>query len=101
MPHTYTRADPNIVANSGDTFVIELEGNPTTGYEWQLEFDPEMLELLDQGITPMSSNFGAGAAQRFELRASHPGDATIRAIYKRRWETNPIDEQTFDVQVKD
>ena len=101
MPRTYTKADPSIVANSGDTFVIELEGNPTTGYEWQLEFDPDMLELLDQAITPASSNIGASAAQRFELRASHSGDATIRAVYKRRWQNKSIDQQTFDVKVTD
>ena|SRR5687767_11291236 len=99
MPQTYSKADHSIVANNGETFVIELEGSPTTGYEWQLEFEPDKLELLDEAIAPLSNNIGASAAHRFELRAARPGHATIRAVYKRRWEANPIDQQTFDVQV--
>jgi len=99
MPQTYKKAENSIVANSGESFVIELEGNPTTGYEWQLEFEPDQLELLDQEIKPLSNNIGAGAAQRFELRAARPGHATIRALYKRRWEADPIDQQTFEVEV--
>ena len=99
MPQTYTKADRRIVANSGDTFVIELEGNPTTGYEWQLEFDQDKLELLDEATAPLGSGIGAGSAQRFELRASHPGHATIRAIYKRQWEANPREQETFEVDV--
>jgi len=54
---------------------------------------------LDEAIEPLSNNIGAAAAQRFELRAARPGRATIRALYKRRWEANPIDQQTFEVQV--
>ena len=99
MPQTYRKAEHNIVANNGETFVIELEGNPTTGYEWQLEFEPDQLELVDEAIQPLSNNVGAAAAHRFELRAARPGKATVRALYKRRWETKAIDQQTFDVEV--
>ena len=99
MPQTYGKAEHNIVATNGETFVIELEGNPTTGYEWQLEFEPDQLELVDEAIQPLSNNIGAAAAQRFEFRAARPGHATIRALYKRRWETKPLHQQTFDVEV--
>ncbi|HSE24369.1 MAG TPA: protease inhibitor I42 family protein [Pyrinomonadaceae bacterium] len=99
MSSIYTKADNQIVIKVGDDFVIELEANPTTGYEWQLEFDSGMLTLLNQQFKPKSAGVGAGGMQHSRFRASTPGQTRIRAIYKRSWEANSLEEHTFIVNV--
>jgi inhibitor of cysteine peptidase len=101
MPRVYTRADNKIVAPVGESFTIELEGNPTTGYEWELEFDNDKLKLMDRQYQPPDANaVGGGGKEQFKLKAIKKGDTVIRAIYKRAWERDPIEEKKFNVQLK-
>lgn len=99
MSSIYTKADSDIAVQVGDEFVVELEGNPTTGYEWQLKFDTDKLTLTSQQYKQKSSAVGAGGVQHFKLKASKPGQATILAIYKRSWEANSLEEHTFNVKI--
>lgn len=69
MSLIYSKSNNQIIAGVGDPFVIELEGNPTTGYEWQLQFDSDKIVLLDQQYKPVGSKLGrAGCSDSsFEL----------------------------------
>jgi len=44
----FTQDDHNISVAKGQTFIVRLDSNPTTGYTWMLRGDaaPEGLELL-------------------------------------------------------
>jgi hypothetical protein len=44
----FTKEDHNISVAKGQTFIVRLDSNPTTGYTWMLRGDaaPEGLELL-------------------------------------------------------
>lgn len=99
MASVYTKSDNEITASVGDSIVIELEGNPTTGYEWKLHFDSDKLKLLDQQYKVGGGSIGAGGVQRFKIEALKPGQTTIRAVYKRAWEADPLEEHTFRVKV--
>jgi len=99
MSSIYTRADNQIAVQVGDDFVIELEANPTTGYEWQLEFDSGTLTLLNQVFKKKGGGIGAAGVQHFRFQASTPGQTRIRAIYKRSWEASSLEEHTFIVKV--
>jgi inhibitor of cysteine peptidase len=99
MPKTY-RADSDIVAGVGEPFVIELESNPTTGYEWQLQVDPNKVEIINRKYQSSGSGIGAGGSEQITLRPISSGDTSIRALYKRNWETNPIKERHFKLRVR-
>lgn len=101
MSRVYTSADSEIVVPVGETFIIELEGNPTTGYEWELQLDNDKLKVVDRQYQPAGTDtVGGGGTERFRLKAIKKGDVVIRAIYKRAWETNAIEEKKFNVQIK-
>jgi predicted secreted protein len=101
MSRVYTRAENKIVVPVGESFTIELEGNPTTGYEWELQFDNDKLKLTDQQYQPPGANaIGGGGKEQFILKAIKKGNTVIRAVYKRAWESDPIEEKKFDVQIK-
>lgn len=101
MPHVYTSADNKIVVPVGESFTIELEGNPTTGYEWELQFDNDKLKVVDRQYQPPGTDaVGGGGKERFRLKAIKRGDTVIRAIYKRAWEPGSIEEKKFNVQIK-
>ena len=100
MPRTYTSADNQIVAKDGESFVIELQGNATTGYEWELEFDTGMIKGVGQEYKPGGEGIGAGGRERFTLKALKAGETVIRALYKRPWEREAIEEKKFKVRIQ-
>ena len=87
------------VTEVGKTFTISLESNPTTGYSWQAEFDPEYLELVNTGFVTDSSLIGAGGVESFEFLALKQGQVEVTMIYKRPWENGFIDKQIAVVKV--
>lgn len=99
MSRVYTMSDDEIVAAEGELFVIELEGNPTTGYEWELQFDKNRIKTIDREYEPPGETLGGGGSERFTLQAIDSGDTSIRAIYKRAWEPEPLEEKDFKVHI--
>ena len=39
--------EPQINASLGKEFIVSLESNPSTGFEWWTEFDPNYLSLMN------------------------------------------------------
>ena len=58
-------ADPGntIRVEAGESFAIELAGNPTTGYLWEANVDDQYLELLFQEFESRGESVGAGGAK--------------------------------------
>lgn len=85
----------------GDTLTLSLAGNPTTGYNWELnELDQSILE--QQGETEYkagSTLLGAGGVYTFTFKAVAPGSTTLMVIYYRSFEKDvpPID--TFEMTI--
>lgn len=52
----------------GDSFLLSLESNPTTGYAWQAQFDDELFELVESKFESSSEDIGAGGVESFEFR---------------------------------
>ncbi len=84
----------------GDTLIIELRGNPTTGYQWQLDTaDTRVLEPQGEPDYAVSSNaMGAGGTYTFRFKAVASGQTTLRLVYKRPWEDSLSDE-TFEAVI--
>jgi inhibitor of cysteine peptidase len=94
-------ADPGdtICVEAGESFAIELAGNPTTGYMWQPDVDSQHLELLGQEFEPGGGGIGAGGKEIFRFRALAAGDTEIAFSYQRPWDKESHDTSSFQVAI--
>jgi len=87
---TLTRADDgrSVELNVGNTVVLRLEENPTTGYQWALDRDGgDVLALrASDYVGPTGSRVGGGGQRLFTFQAKRAGSATIRLKLWRAWE---------------
>jgi len=86
--------------------VIELDGNPTTGYTWVYEMSEEgIIEEVSNVYTPISTSdalVGIGGTFRFEFRAVSPGEVGLQFSYLRTFQENSvISTRTYAVTVDD
>ncbi|MFC1712573.1 protease inhibitor I42 family protein [Candidatus Poribacteria bacterium] len=83
----------------GKTFIISVGANPSTGYEWLLEFDSEMLELVSREFISDSRLIGAPGSETIEFMGLEEGQAEVIMIYKRPWEAETLSEQVVSVEI--
>lgn len=100
----YGPGDTAISAKAGETFTIELEENPTTGYQWSVTVSDETVVALDKDeYVPddMSGDIaGSGGTRALTFKAIKAGGATIDMVNERSWEPSPDDEKLqFNVTV--
>ena len=100
MPTEYTGQDHKITAQVGEEFIIALESNPTTGYEWEAGYDSSILQLIDRQLSPSGPGIGSGGIERFRFRCLAVGDTRLRLTYKRRWEKISAEDIVFQVHAK-
>lgn len=87
----------------GEVVSITLDGNPTTGYAWELTEvdravlapDPEPVYVADSALS------GAGGKYTFRLQARAAGSTAVQLLYRRPWEKGlpPSDRFALSVQV--
>lgn len=100
---TLTEADAGktIELHKGNLLVVTLEGNITTGYNWEmLPQSPAVLE--QQGlpeVVPDSSALGAGGKISLKFEAVQTGKAALTLIYHRSFEQGVPPEKTFEVTI--
>ncbi len=95
----------SIYLKKGHTFYLKLEENPSTGYSWQLTLSNGLNQLSDK-YHPFESSkndqnlvVGAGGFHLWRIEAAAEGSQQIKAIYKRPWEPETGQEQTFTLNV--
>jgi inhibitor of cysteine peptidase len=87
-------------ASVGDTVVVRLPENATTGYLWSMVELGEGLDLDEEHSEPSSDAApGAGGEHLFIFRAVAPGQWQVRLRLARAWEANPLEERHLTVQV--
>jgi len=86
----------------GQTLVVTLEGNPTTGYSWEVA-EPLSEQVLRQAGEPEfqqeSDLVGAGGVQILRFEAVNAGKMTLKLIYHRPWERDVEPLETYSIQV--
>lgn len=76
-----------ISAAVGDTIVLRLPDNPTTGYQWELDPLPGTgLVAVESGFEPTSDLMGSGGTATWALQAQAPGTTVVRLKRWRQWE---------------
>ena len=86
---------------AGDTMEVVLDGNPTTGFEWETtDVDASVLNQLgDPGFEPDTNLMGSGGKFTFRFEAVASGQTLLKLVYHRPWETDVPPEKTFEVTV--
>jgi inhibitor of cysteine peptidase len=85
----------------GQSLVVTLESNATTGYSWTLAQNSDDSVLNETGheyIAPQTTLLGAGGKEEWTFKALKKGTSTISMGYSRPWESTPPVE-TFDLTV--
>ena len=88
----------------GDELVITLEGNPTTGYQWEMLPNSEGVVEL-QGDPEYKSGgklAGSGGQYKFAFKAIKAGATTVNLKYYRSFEADvpPIQTYTINITVR-
>jgi predicted secreted protein len=99
---TYTDTLQGIQTNVGHEFIIALDANPTTGYNWNEEYDDTLLELISKEYKPdekAAGLTGAGGSQYYRFQAKHIGNVEVKFTYQRSWESAPIEKKIFNVDI--
>lgn len=94
-------AGKTITLQTGDTLVIELAGNISTGYNWvPAAQDPVLLNQSGEPKSaPESDKLGAPGKIVLQFEAVAQGQTVLRLDYKRPWETDVEPEKSFTVTV--
>lgn len=86
----------------GQQILVTLDGNPSTGYSWEVkDLDTSLLEQVGEAEfeSRAPSLLGSGGTLTLTFKALQAGTTTLTLVYRRPWETEvePID--TFSVTV--
>jgi predicted secreted protein len=89
-----------IKLNSGDTLVVRLAGNATTGFRWSIVSRPKALRLVRSTyLTSPPGRIGQGGTFSFRLSALG-GRGTLKLAYRRPWENGKPPAQSFSIEVQ-
>ena len=99
-------ASAPIVLQRGQTLVVTLEANVTTGYRWEAVqgYSPTLVSLGTPDYTSRSAppDVGAPGDMTFRFRADAPGATTLALDYRRPFEPDVAPAKTvrYDVTVQ-
>lgn len=99
----YTDPAQTISAGINHEFIIALDSNPTTGYNWEEKHDAAILSLVESKYEPdkkAAGLVGAGGTQYFQFKALKTGSTEITLTYKRPWESTIGEQKIFKVDIK-
>jgi inhibitor of cysteine peptidase len=94
---TFTQEDngESIILAVSDEILIKLEGNPTTGYTWELDKQGSsgVEQVGEPEYVSQSKAIGSGGIFTFRVKAVQPGEHTLQLKYWRTFEpdTPPIE----------
>ena len=103
-PTTYRREDEGrkLSMHPGQSFLVVLDGNPTTGYTWELKSLNESVVKLE-GMPEYSSGgsqAGAGGSYVFRFRTVAAGETDLVLVYHRPWEEGVEPLETFRLTIE-
>lgn len=91
-----------IEVKTGDLMVIQLEGNPSTGYTWEAQnLDAAMFEMVGEPEFESDNPdlVGSGGTLTLTFKTLKAGTATLNLVYHRPWETDVEPLETFSITV--
>jgi inhibitor of cysteine peptidase len=97
----YDMNGSTVVLEKGQTMVLKLGSNPTTGYNWEItELDTTVLQQVGEvDYRSDSMLIGSGGINTWTFEAVGSGVTQLQLVNHRSWEkdTPPLD--TFDLEI--
>jgi inhibitor of cysteine peptidase len=97
MTMEYTRQHGVIKVRQGDEFMVALDANPTTGFQWEPRFEADALQLLERRPPTPGPGVGAGGVERFRFKAIGQRTSRLVFAYRRPWDTQAAEELSFQL----
>jgi inhibitor of cysteine peptidase len=96
-----TDAGRTIQLKRGDSLVVELDGNPSTGYSWTVEaIEGDVLTAEGEPeFAPESAKLGAGGMYSIKFAAARTGSAVLKLVYHRPWDKETPPAKTCELVV--
>ena len=90
----------------GHATTIALEENPSTGYQWQIDFSESsnvsIVHVTDNGFTQAPAGdhplVGAPGVHSWTIDATASGSATLVFVYRREWEMVPVRRHVVTIE---
>ena len=94
----------SVILEQGQTLVLKLASNPTTGYDWEIvDLNSAILEQVGEvDYKSDSALIGSGGVNTYTFKAVGSGNIQLSLVYHRSWEKEipPIETFELDVTVK-
>jgi inhibitor of cysteine peptidase len=99
---TAENAGQSIDMSVGETFSVILEGNPTTGFTWEVaKIDSAVLKQVGETEFESESDLmGAGGVLILHFAVIGTGEAELQLVYHRPWENDISPENTFSTIIR-
>ena len=85
---------------AGQELVIQLDGNPSTGYTWEAkDLDASIFQQVGEPVFASSNSnlVGSGGILTLTFRVLKSGTAALTLVYHRPWETKVAPVNTFSI----
>jgi inhibitor of cysteine peptidase len=97
-------ADDNgstVEMKKGETLILSINGNPTTGYTWEVEsVDQNILQSAGEPDYKSDSMLvGSGGTYKFKFTAASAGVTPLKLKYWRTFEPDNPPVETFEVKI--
>jgi predicted secreted protein len=91
----------HLCLNPGDTVILKLKSNVTTGYSWSVTSATGVLEQISSDQKrPADAPVGASGFQTFKFTSKSTGEGNLELKYFRPFEKDKPAARTFSVAVK-
>jgi inhibitor of cysteine peptidase len=104
---TEKESGKDLWVDRGDTIVIRLPSNPSTGYGWSYSIsNPRLMRqegaVLREGKTGAKGMVGTPLNEVWKLKARRAGSLTVTFAYARPWEKGvpPVKELSWPVTIR-
>jgi inhibitor of cysteine peptidase len=94
-------AGSTVQIDRDEPLVVELEGNPTTGYNWYVAVVDEAIlrQVGETDFDPDSDAEGAAGTVTLRFEAVGPGTTALELVYRRENEPDDTANQSWRVTV--
>lgn len=90
--------------STGQTLILSLPSNPTTGYRWQLR-DPAASVLRSLGPEVYNADqskdmVGSGGQSVWRFKASSAGSGNLSLTYQQAWDADSAPQERFECAIR-
>ena len=97
VPTRTEHPDEMVRVAPGAIFSLRLVTTPRPGFTWRVECDGTLLAVVEERFVPPEAGEPAGHLVRVTARGE--GESTLRCLYARPWDTEPVEVRTYHVRI--